>query len=143
MNNPQSIDKMRLTLDQDKLVVHVADSLRKGDQVAAIQTWRQLLQSLIRTGSGISESDIRVLIQQTIQKVDPGVDVTKIANAETLETEIKALEEKLQIMGDDAQLANVDLQNILQKQQQTLQMLSTISKLLNETAMAVIRKMGG
>ena len=44
---------------------------------------------------------------------------------------------------DDAQLANVDLQNVLQKQQQTLQMMSNISKMLHDTAMAVIRKIGG
>jgi len=45
--------------------------------------------------------------------------------------------------GDDAQLANVDLQNILQKQQQALQMMSNISKLLFDTAAAIIRKIGG
>lgn len=56
---------------------------------------------------------------------------------------IKGLEEKLDSVGDDAQLANVDLQNCLQKQQQTLQMMSNISKMLYDTAMAVIRKIGG
>lgn len=44
---------------------------------------------------------------------------------------------------DDAQLANVDLQNMLQKQQQTLQTMSNISKMLYDTATAVIRKLGG
>lgn len=57
--------------------------------------------------------------------------------------DIRALEEKLNAVGDDAQLANVDLQNILQKQQQTLQMMSNISKMLYDTAQSVIRKMGG
>jgi hypothetical protein len=52
-------------------------------------------------------------------------------------------EEMLNLLGDDAQLANVDLQNILQKQQQTLQMMSNISKMLYDTVDAVIRKMGG
>ncbi|MFI4930344.1 MAG: hypothetical protein ACHP83_08905 [Burkholderiales bacterium] len=56
---------------------------------------------------------------------------------------IKGFEEKLNSVGDDAQLANVDLQNCLQKQQQTLQMMSNISKMLYDTAMAVIRKIGG
>jgi uncharacterized phage infection (PIP) family protein YhgE len=59
------------------------------------------------------------------------------------EDEIRAWEEKLNAVGDDAQLANVDLQNILQKQQQTLQMMSNISKMLYDTAQSVIRKMGG
>jgi hypothetical protein len=45
-------------------------------------------------------------------------------------------------IGDDAQLANVDLQNLLQKQQQVLEMMSNISKMLYDTAMAVIRKLG-
>jgi hypothetical protein len=60
-----------------------------------------------------------------------------------LDTYIQGMEEKLNSVGDDAQLANVDLQNMLQKQQQTLQMMSNIPKMLHDTAMAVIRKMGG
>ena len=60
-----------------------------------------------------------------------------------LEHEIARWEAKLNEIGDDAQLANVDLQNMLQKQQQTLQMMSNISKMLYDTAMSVIRKMGG
>ena len=60
-----------------------------------------------------------------------------------LEKYTKDLEDQLNSVGDDAQLANVDLQNVLQKQQQTMQMMSNISKLLSDTAMAVIRKIGG
>jgi hypothetical protein len=45
-------------------------------------------------------------------------------------------------VGDDAQLANIDLPNVLQKQQQMIQMMSNISKVLHDTAMAVIRKIG-
>ena len=65
------------------------------------------------------------------------------ADLSAIEAEIKKWEEKLNSLGDDALLANVDLQNILQKQQQTLQMMSNISKMLHDTAMSVIRKMGG
>lgn len=61
---------------------------------------------------------------------------------EDLENYIRNLEEQLNAVGDDAQLANVDLQNMLQKQQQTLQLLSNISKMLHDTAMAIIRKIG-
>jgi len=60
-----------------------------------------------------------------------------------IEAEIENWEEKLNTMGDDAQLANVDMQNVLQKQQQYLQMMSNISKMQHDTAMAVISKMGG
>jgi len=70
----------------------------------------------------------------------PAANITSLAQ---LDNEIARWEEKLNSIGDDAQLANVDLQNILQKQQQTLQMMSNISKMLYDTAMSVIRKIGG
>ena len=68
-----------------------------------------------------------------------GADAVTIAEGETY---LENLEETLNTLGDDAQLANVDLQNWLQKQQQTIQMMSNISKMLQDTAMAVIRKIG-
>jgi hypothetical protein len=60
-----------------------------------------------------------------------------------LRRDVQSTADKLNSVGDDAQLANVDLQNVLQKQQQTLQMMSNISKMLYDTATSVIRKMGG
>ncbi len=54
-----------------------------------------------------------------------------------------AMDKNMASVGDDAQLANVDLQNQVQKQQQTLQMLSNMSKMMHDTAMATIRKIGG
>ena len=66
-----------------------------------------------------------------------------IFSREQLENYISSTEDQLNTVGDDAQLANVDLQNMLQKQQQTLQMMSNISKSLHDTAMSVIRKIGG
>jgi len=72
-----------------------------------------------------------------------GVPPAGCDSPDALDNEIQKWEEKLNSVGDDAQLANVDLQNMLQKQQQTLQMLSNISKTLHDTAMSVIRKIGG
>ena len=60
-----------------------------------------------------------------------------------VDSHIKGLEDKLNSVGDDAQLANVDLQNMLHKQQQTLQMMSNISKQVHDTALSLIRKIGG
>lgn len=67
----------------------------------------------------------------------------QISTQDELSGYIHNLEQQLNSIGDDAQLANIDLQNALQKQQQLIKMLSNISKLLNDTAMAVIRKIGG
>lgn len=44
-------------------------------------------------------------------------------------------------VGDDAQLADIDLQNMQQKQQQVLQTISNISKAMHESAMGAIRNM--
>lgn len=59
-----------------------------------------------------------------------------------MERYIESLEEVLSTTGDDAQLANIDLQNNLQKIQELLQTISNVSKMLHDSAMAVIRKMG-
>jgi hypothetical protein len=70
------------------------------------------------------------------------VPVSGLNSLAQLDSEIVRWEERLATTGDDAQLANVDLQNGLQKMQQTLQMMSNISKMLHDTTMAVIRKIG-
>ena len=59
-----------------------------------------------------------------------------------LDRAIEEWEQKLSSVGEDAQLANIDLQNMLQKQQQTLQTMSNVSKAAHDTAMAIIRKIG-
>jgi hypothetical protein len=71
------------------------------------------------------------------------VPAEEVNSVERLHSEIARWEDKLNSIGDDAQLADVDLQNVLQKQQQVLQMMSNISKQQHDTAMAVIRKIGG
>ena len=48
--------------------------------------------------------------------------------------------DETQGFGHDAQLGNIELQNVLQKQQQTLQMMSSISKLCHDTATSIVRK---
>lgn len=84
------------------------------------------------TGFATAKEELRALVTDR-----------SASDIRAFEDEIRAWEEKLNGVGDDAQLANVDLQNILQKQQQTLQMMSNISKMLYDTAQSVIRKMGG
>lgn len=59
-----------------------------------------------------------------------------------LDKTIEEWEQKLSSVGDDAQLANIELQNMMQKQQQTLQTLSNVSKTAHDTAMAIIRNIG-
>jgi hypothetical protein len=62
--------------------------------------------------------------------------------APSLDAVILGWEGELDTLEDDAQLSNIDLQNAIQKQQQMIQLLSGISKLLHDTTTTVIRKIG-
>lgn len=68
------------------------------------------------------------------------IDVEE-ATREDLALYVEDLEGQLTTIGSDAQLANIDLQNALQKQQQLMQMMSQISKMMHDTAMAIIRNL--
>jgi hypothetical protein len=67
----------------------------------------------------------------------------KTQSATELESYAHQIEQQLATCGDDAQLAQLDLQMLAQRQQQTLQALSSISKAIHETSMSIIRKIGG
>jgi len=120
----------------------VADLLRNGDQDGARERWKHLIQSLCRPTRRVSESDVSNLIWRAIWESRIAADVTEAPSPEALENEIKELEEKLETVGDDRILEDIQLRNMLQKQQQILQTLSNVSKMLHDTAQAVIRNMG-
>ena len=117
---------------------------------------RSYLASLdLATDSGCRDDDVPVKPYATLcfeafpafdESGNPAVRTIEgvpLSTRGSLRSYIEDLERQLATVGDDAQLANVDLQNVLQKQQQTMQMMSNISKLLHDTAMAIIRKIGG
>jgi len=79
------------------------------------------------------ESDLE-FISRHADKID--------AKIKSLQTGLEVLDEKLATVGDDAQLANIDLQNVLQKQQQALQMLSNVMKSMQDTQLATISRIG-
>jgi len=116
------IQGIQLTRIQEVLMSQVVDSLISGDHGSAEESWKQLIQSMLSTRK-LGENDVNALIEHTMSVI--------------------GLEEKLAAAGNDVQLANIDLQNALQKQQQLVQLISNVSKILNDTAMAVIRKIGG
>jgi len=60
-----------------------------------------------------------------------------------LENYISYLQGKLDSVGDDSQIANVEMQSCLQDQSQQVEMISTIMKACYDSAMDVIRHMGG
>ncbi len=90
-------------------------------------------QSDDSTTNQYGESDLE-FIQRHAGRVDEKI--------QSLQNGLDVLDDKLATVGDDAQLANLDLQNTLQKQQQLLQMLSGITKSMHDTAMSTIRNIG-
>ena len=100
--------------------------------------WKKLIARLFTEHSDSLESEVAQALGLP-DKIPPYGYNTP----DDLDALLEKWDEKLQSVGDDAQLANIDMQNMLQKQQQTMQMMSQISKMLHDTAMTVIRKMGG
>ena len=126
--------------------------LLRGARVADFQAWRKAavesyLSELRTKQKALSRGKTTVRMLQLAAKTQVGSRPVlpkgqKQVDAPQLASLISEWEEMLKTVGDDAQLANIDLQNMLQKQQQTIQMLSNISKVLHDTALAVIRKIG-
>ena len=162
-----------LTLSQGHKLSEVIDALRSGDNERAGTAWSGFIENQVNGGGAIDVAALVQLVlrdaylsasedlrfhaekmryfNQAKKQIRDAIahahavqaTLTEASFKSRMEAHVRELEEKLNSVGDDAQLANVDLQNVLQKQQQTLQMMSNISKMLFDTAQAVIRKIGG
>jgi hypothetical protein len=162
-----------LTLSQARKLNRVIEALRSGESELVEREWRAFIENQVNGGGAIDSNalvqqvlreaylsateDLRFYAEkvryfnQAKKQIREALahagavqaTLTTASLKSEMEAHIKKLEEQLNGVGDDAQLANVDLQNVLQKQQQTLQMMSNISKMLYDTAQSVIRKMGG
>lgn len=88
------------------------------------------------------KKQIRAQIQEARAQISRSRSTEGLTTHVEWEAKIRSLEEQLSAVGDDAQLANLDLQATLQKQQQMIQAASNVSKMLHDTAMAIIRKIG-
>ena len=65
------------------------------------------------------------------------------STAAVSDLEIRNLDSRLVAAEKDEQLANLELQKQMNKRQQTLQTLSNVAKQMHDTAMSIIRKIGG
>ena len=119
---------------------------RKFDQSispAGASKYDELVKSL-KENPNLNAKNFHQTLDKETKKIFPRLTVEEfdVAKFVALQKLLDKWEEELQDIGDDAQLGNIDLQNTLQKQQQTIQMLSNVSKMLHDTSMAVIRKIG-
>ena len=100
------------------------------------------LQSLVDGDLSVPVSTI-----ESIVVTGPGRDVvitwrSRRLSRDQIQQHISALSAAAESMVDDDQLMNVDLQNRLQRQQDVLRIMSTISKMLHDAALATVRKIG-
>ncbi len=102
------------------------------------------LVKLLRENPNLNAKNFHQTLDKETKKIFPRLTVEEfdVAKFVALQKLLDKWEEELQDIGDDAQLGNIDMQNMLEKQQQTLQMLSNVSKMLHDTSMAIIRKIG-
>jgi len=119
---------------------------RKFDQSispAGSTKYDELVKSLRETPN-LNAKNFHQTLDKETKKFFPRLTVEEfdVAKFVALQKYIEQLEENLQSVGEDAQMGNIDMQSALEKQQQTLQMLSNVSKMLHDTSMAIIRKIG-
>ena len=160
---------LKLNAQQLRNLQQISGMIAKGESSSAVNHWEIFLKNSINDFRRLKPEEANIAVDEIInnvvidarkeintnhlstkrsiedklETVGDGAQLANVDQQNALQKQRQSIEDKLTTVGDDAQLASVDQQNALQKQQQTLQMLSTISKLLYDTSMSVIRKMGG
>ena len=98
----------------------------------------------LRGSTNLNIKNFHQTLDEEVKKHFPRLKVEEfdVAKFIAMEKLLEKWEEELESVGEDGQMANIDLQSAMQKQQQTLQMLSNVSKMLHDTSMSIIRKIG-
>jgi hypothetical protein len=89
----------------------------------------------------VTEEDIRSLQAKWQAFADSLTDREKAVFGHVVRTAAESDDVQGFDLDPGGSLANIDLQNVLQRQQQTLQMMSNISKMLHATMTATIRNL--
>jgi hypothetical protein len=156
----------KLTAAQTAQIRQIAQLARGGASPSLRQAWEQLVLSLPKeTTAGDVEALVQYALRESYLKACEDLrnaaekvkyfNETKAALRSEIQrarsrtpvgltdASVKQLEDRLNAIGDDAQLANVNLQSAYQKAQQTIATISEISKLIDDTTMATLRKLPG
>ena len=126
------IDKQSQVIDSELEILEQWLKIIEKDNEATSTDTAGLATGETSTTGQYNQSDLD-FIQARLASIDLKI--------KSLSTGVEVLEEKLSTAGEDSQLANIDLQNALQKQQQLLQTLSSISKSHHDTLKSIINNM--
>jgi hypothetical protein len=136
-------------LEQSKDLKMYADKVRffneQREAAYASRAELERLRSTLRGNSAPRATTIRAMTLAPAYR--PGARAVSIGEPkpttmESVVSELAGIVVLCNKADENAAMANLDLQNALQKQQQTLQTMSNVSKIMHDTAMAVIRKIG-
>lgn len=126
----------------------------------------QGLRSQIMSGDGLSKDDYEELSTllgidiirseedsgktEKLAKFEGGKDAPVLdlgaepsVIEEVLNQQIAKFDDAIATEGEDAELMRMELQDLLQKQQQALSMMTNMSKMMHDLAMSIIRNIGG
>ncbi len=166
-SNPLNSNELKLLIDvaqsgkSKDTPQQVVKLLQSGDLNGAKSEWTEAVEKMKAKGmpfdvNNMINSVLRQAYMESTEELKSLADKLKSMNEAKkdirdgagmsdrpeIETSIDDVEKALSLVGDDAQLANIDLQSVMQKQQSTLQTMSSISKMMTDTALTVIRKIG-
>ena len=162
-NSQRDATLRRLSPEHRREISHIATDIANGRRMSSIQnSWAVLVgeiytsnaapdtASLVRLVMNMSCLSAQHDLKQIAEKVKNAnynkmrlrTQIEQARSQQWQESQVAVMQAALTAATADAQLANIDLQNQLQKQQQTRQTLSNVSNMLHDTARAVIRKIG-
>ncbi len=120
-------------------------SIGLASQMKVLPKKKNVMINLKKLLNGIDE-----LMQRVANPVENKSALRKaLSGLRNYEKQIKGMQHEIEFLyqeqgtsGDDGQLDKIKLQSMLQMQQHLIQMMSQVSKVLHDTALAVIRKIG-
>lgn len=141
----------------------IAASKQESQRNIAVLKEKVQFHSMLRKNISTEMSKVRSLLREINQTKDRYINLQRkmyiltpdtrgqvmVIQTGTITTKkemtqyIDELESQWRLVGTDTQLANIELQNAMQQQQQMLSILPNVTKQLNDSAMSVIRKIGG
>jgi hypothetical protein len=121
---------------QIKVMQTIAAAYAKSLNRSALRhRWTGFIRNEKRRGRISSQKETKILVNVMDRYIRTQLQTRQFALARTRMAPSNT--------GEDAQLANLELQKSLQQLQQTLQVMSNISKMLHDSAMSVIRNWEG
>jgi hypothetical protein len=103
---------------------------------------KQCRREMADRRSEIADLERKQLERRPVGKPPQPPDPYAVQSA-ALTKSLRQLEERCSKLNDEGQTANVDMQNMLQRQQQALQMMSNVLKQMHDAAMAIIKNIKG